>query len=405
MSWEDRLNNVKFTIVTGDGKRFTPLWVNGEESMEFNTKKYEFINQEKSLIDRKKVQSSNYPLTFYFQGDDNIEQAASFKNSAKDPRAWEVTHPFYGTIIGQPTSLGRIDDAYNVTKFVVNFWETLTDDYPNNRVSTKDVIQNKVSIVNTAGLVNYTKGASPTSADISTVKQNSNDIASKFNKLQTPETFTTYRNKLATTVRAADNIIAKPGDVIDNHQQLLLLPSTYDLPVLNRINAIYLAYLQIRTVITGRNDKYFFESQAATAIAAIAQASVNPLEDDYITREQVNINTDLLLSTYNDYLEVVDNAQVDRYDTENEWAPNPQVQEALYDLVTDTLSNLYQLAFGAKQERIVAVDYDSNLILLTHRYMGLDDEDKNMETFRTINNIKNDEVFNIKKGRKIKYFV
>nr|WP_299067199.1 hypothetical protein [uncultured Allomuricauda sp.] len=405
MSWEDKLNNIKFTIITGDGKTYTPLWISGESSIEFNTKKYDFINVEKSFIDRKKAQSSKYPLTFYFQGEDNIEQATKFLKSAKDSRAWEVTHPFYGTIIGQPTTMSRGDNSYNVTRFSVDFWETLTEDYPSANISTKDVIKKKVDVVNVFGITNYTKGSSPSSADISVIKQNSNDVASKFNGLQTTDTSTTYKNKLSQAVKSVDSIIAKPGDVIQNNQDLLLLPSTYELPVVKRINALYLAYLEVRSVISGKNDKYYFESIAATAIAAIAQAAVNPLEDDYITRDQVNSSAELLLNTYTDYLNTVDEAQVDRYNIENEWAPNPQVQEGLYDLVTDTLANLYELAFGAKQERIVEVDYDTNLIVLVHRYMGLDEEDKNLETFRTINNIKNDEVFTIKKGRKIKYFV
>ncbi|RDY57719.1 hypothetical protein [Flagellimonas nanhaiensis] len=405
MSWEDRLENIKFTIVTGDGKKFTPLWISGDTSLEFNAKKYNFINVEKSYIDRKKPRSTKIPLIFYFQGEDNIDQSSDFLKSAKDSRVWEVTHPFYGTIIGQPTSISRVDGSYNSTRFAVDFWETLTEDYPNSQISTKDVIQKKVDEVNIFGIANYTKGAQPTSADISTIKQNSNDVASKFDRLHTPDTFTEYKNKLSQATKSVDNIISRPSEVIENNQSLLLLPGTYQLPVSKRINAIYLAYLQVRSIVTGKNDKYYFESLAATAIAAISNAAVNPLDEDYITRDHVNASTSLLLNTYNDYIETIDKAQVSRYDVENEWAPNPQLQQSLNNLVIDTVANLYQLAFGAKQERIVEVEADTNLIVLTHRYMGLDEGDKNMETFRTINNIKNDEVFRIKKGRKIKYFV
>jgi hypothetical protein len=405
MSWKERLTDIRFTIVTGDGRTFTPFWVNGETSVEFNTKKYEFINVDKSLIDRKRAQSSNYPLTFYFQGDDNIDQATAFFNSAKDPRAWEVTHPFYGTINGQPTGMNRNDTNYNVSVVTVDFWESISEDYPNNRVSAKDVIQNKVGVVNAAGLTTYVSGAKPTTANIPTIKVKSGNIASKFNRLQTPSTFTRYTNQLSKTVKSADNLIAAPEDAILNNQELLMIPSTYDMPVIKRINAIYLAYLEVRAAITGKNDKYYFETIAATAIAAISQAAVNPQQGDYMTRPQVNETTDILIATYEDYLTTVDNAQVGRFDPVNEWTPSPQVQEALYDLVTDTVSNLYQLAFGAKQERIVEVDTDTNLILLTHKYMGLDVEDANIEAMRTINNIKNDEVFKIKKGRMIKYFI
>ena len=81
MSWQERLKDIIFTIKTGDGKTFHPLWINGEKSKEFNISKYDFINVEGSFIDRKKPQSNLYPLVFYFQGDDNIEQANTFEAS------------------------------------------------------------------------------------------------------------------------------------------------------------------------------------------------------------------------------------------------------------------------------------------------------------------------------------
>ena len=31
MNWKDRLTDIEFTITTGDGKVFTPLWKNGEK--------------------------------------------------------------------------------------------------------------------------------------------------------------------------------------------------------------------------------------------------------------------------------------------------------------------------------------------------------------------------------------
>lgn len=405
MSWIDRLTNIKFKITTGDGKVFTPLWVNGESSIEFNTKKYEFINVPGSMIDRKLPKATAYPLVFYFQGDDNVDQSEEFIKSAKDSRPWKVNHPFYGQITGQPTSLSRNDNAYNVTAFTVDFWETITADYPNDQVSTRDVILTKVSDIKAQALTNYVTGANPSSGDISVVKENSKDVASKFDRLQTPDTFVTYKNTLSNAVKAADNIIEAPNEVITSNQELVLLPSTYELPVTQRITALKNTYFQLKSVIVDRNGKFFFESQAGTTVAAIAQASVNPIDEDYTTRDQVSLSSEAVIEIYNDYLTTLDDAQVDQYDVVNEWSPDPQLQQTLYELITETLGNLYQLAFGAKQERIVEVDTDTNLFLLVHRYMGLDGDDKNLETFRIINNIKNDELFRIRKGRKIKYFV
>jgi len=92
------------------------------------------------------------------------------------------------------------------------------------------------------------------------------------------------------------------------------------------------------------------------------------------------------------------------YDIDNNYQPNPIVQSELHDLVMFTIANLFDLAFDAQQERVVYLPKDSNLVLLTHKYMGLAN-DENMQRFREINNIKLKELFRIKKGRKIKYYV
>jgi hypothetical protein len=69
------------------------------------------------------------------------------------------------------------------------------------------------------------------------------------------------------------------------------------------------------------------------------------------------------------------------------------------------ISNLYSIAFAAKQEREYVLDKDSNPILLTHKFYGLDKNDVNLEKFISTNDIGLTEILNIRKGRKIVYYV
>ena len=77
----------------------------------------------------------------------------------------------------------------------------------------------------------------------------------------------------------------------------------------------------------------------------------------------------------------------------------------LNEIVNKTLYNLFDFAFKAKQERTVEIEKDSNLIVLTHKYLGLDENDENIEIFRKMNNISNRNIFGVKKGTVIKYLV
>ena len=66
---------------------------------------------------------------------------------------------------------------------------------------------------------------------------------------------------------------------------------------------------------------------------------------------------------------------------------------------------LFVIALSAKQERIEYISNDSNLISLTHRFLGLEPNDSTIDQFIRINKIGLNEFLQIKKGREIKYYV
>jgi hypothetical protein len=405
MSWINKIENVKFSIKTGDGKEFFPLWKPGEKTIEYNTSSFDFIDVEKSLVERKKPKSGKYPLTFWFQGDDNIEQAQDFEDSAKDNRYWTVTHPFYGSIKGQPLSISRNDSNYNITEITVDFWETIVFDYPKSNLSIQDnTLVKRDSIMSNSALAYSSKNVQKTE-DIQKNKESNALVAKSFETIQSDETNVDYQNSLAKAQKSSENLLTNPNQAILDSQSLLSGPSFYDVQVLPKINAYKTAFNTLFRGFDSVADKLFFESQGATCLANLCNASVNyDYETDYKIISDVNYVSDIILELYNNYLILVDGASVSNYDIDNNYQPNPIVQSELHDLVMFTIANLFDLAFDAQQERVVYLPKDSNLVLLTHKYMGLAN-DENMQRFREINNIKLKELFRIKKGRKIKYYV
>ena len=408
MSWKSRLENVQFTIKTGDGKEFSPLWKNGLKTKNYNFSKYDFINVDGSLIDRKKQQSSKYPLKFWFQGDDNIEQADAFEASAADSRPWEIKHPFYGNITGQPLNLTRNDNFFNSTEITVEFWESIIVDYPNPQSSIKDDIVAGTSNVQTVSAASYASDLVPASEDVQILQDSITQITSVFDKLFDNETFSDYQTLKSNAERAVDNLISSPLIAITSLNSLLLSPSLFVQSVRGRVSALKEAFDKLVDTLGSNptvSTKLYFESQSAVCLSAMAQAAADPLESDYITRSEIeNINT-VIIDTYDRYLQLLDDSQVRISDVENTYHASTTTQLLLYDLITETTGNLFTLAFSAKQERTVEVNKHTNLISLTHRYLGLDASDENIELFRQTNNIKNDELLLIKKGRVVTYFV
>jgi len=403
MSWKERLENIKFSIKTGDGKMYFPLWKTAEKSKDFNVSKYDFINVEGSFVDRKKAQGSKFPLVFFFQGDDNIEQCNAFEVSANDSRIWTVEHPFYGTIKGQPTNLKRVDSNFNVTEITIDFWESIEDDYPLSNTSIKDSTISKVSELNKISLNQLVENSKPSTNNISGLKDSIILTSSKFTADSL--SYNDYVNLVKTAIKDADKLVTEPGTALGSLQAVISSPAEFIGSVKSKIDSYKSSYEILKNSIGDLFEKYLFESQASSLIAGMCLSAVNPLEDDYVVRSDIESINETINLIYSDYLKTLDSNQVSIYDINNNWTPNALIQSNLISLVSFTSKNLFLLSFDARQERLYELTEDSNLIILTHRFLGLDADDKNIESFRKINGIKNDELYRVRKGRTIKYFV
>jgi len=405
MSWQDKLQNIQFSIKTGDGKEWFPLFKTGEKSKEFNTSIYDFIDVPKSLVERKQPKSSKYPLTFWFDGENHVETAEEFENSANDKRYWIITHPYYGTIKGQPISITRNDVNLNITEISIDFWESIVFDFPKSNLSVQDNTLTKKDGVLDNCAVSYSGRKVQATEDIQKNKDATLLIAKSFEKIQGDDTFSEYQNALSKALKANDKLLSDSFDAILKTQVLIDSPSDYERTVKEKISAYKSVFTSLNTILNTVADKLFYESIGASTMACYCNAAVNyEFGVDYVTALEVESVASDLIQIYDSYLQLLDSASTSNYVVEVGYQPNPIVQTQLNDLILYTLSNLYNVAFESQQERIVYVEKDTNIVLLTHRYLGLA-SDENIETFRKINDIKLKELFKIKKDRKIKYYV
>lgn len=408
MSWKDKIENGVFSITTGDGKNYKPLLKVGSKSKEFNATVFEFIELEGSFVDRKKAKSGKYTFLFYFEGTDNIEQAEAFESSASDSRAWKVVHPFYGTINGQPLSIERNDSNLNITEITVDFWESITGKFPKRSISTIDELKSKGIVFQNSSSQIYASKVDLKPIDQSIVKQNVSNFSLRYDKLLDDVNYPEYQQELSKALQSVDEIITSPVGVIKDINTLIDLPSNFQKSIEQRTNLLNEIYKDLKETLnlgSNRNNKSYFEAIGGAVISSFAKAILSPLPNDYITRSQIQRVALNFISLYNDYLTTLDAAQIGITDVTNSFSIGFQGQSVLNSIFIQSISNLYTLAFDAKQERIVQVEKDTNLVLLTHKYIGLDNEDENINTFRKINNIKNKSLFIIKKDRQITYYI
>lgn len=408
MTWIDRIENTTFTIRTGDGKLFYPaLPIGYETSKEFNAMQFGFINVDGALVNRRRVKARSFPLNFFFTGEDNIDQAADFDLSCNDSRAWTVRHPMYGDITGQPISIKRGDPNLNATQFTVDFWETLTTQNPVAVIAPDEAISNRVTDFSTISPIDYSSKVSIKPADISQITNQENSTNDLINKILPADSYVIYQQAQYAMFTSIDNMAADAATGIAAIQQVLLQPALFQLSVQDRINLLIALYNNTDVMLQASynaNNKAYFEATNGMIIASISLAMMLPLSSDYQTRDQVNTVADILDGIYQDYLTILDAAYVPIGNPGTSFTSSQQSQDALQNVVFQTLIGLQTLAFNAKVERFVTLGTDSQLIVLVHKYLGLDVADANIETFRTINNLKNSFLFLIPKGTEIKYY-
>lgn len=405
MIWQERLENIQFTIRTGDGQVFTPLWKNSQTDQEYKTAIFDFINVPGSFIERREAKSRKYPLVFWFTGEDNISESERFQVSAADPRPWTVTHPFYGEIFGQPLSVSRNDTDYNMTEVNVDFWETIREDFPATNTSIVDQIDEIKDEVLEESAIAYATTSTLETQDIVKNSDSLDFTVSTLEPLQDNTTNSEFQNAVSNARSANSNLLTEPRTAIDAIQRVIDLPTTYDRAVTTKLGAFLAAYNGLNRVFNTVSDKLYFESAGATILSAYASAAVNPQPTDYQVRSEVQEVVDEIITLYNDYLKILDDNQVNIFDVENTYIPNGDVQLRLQQIVLFTVDQLFILAFNSRQERMFFTNREDNLFILTHRFSSLDQLDENLESFRQLNNIKLNRLFVIPKSTQIKYVI
>ena len=410
MSWEDKLENNKFAIQTGDSRVFYPLWKNAAKVKEFNITAFDFIDVEGTYVDRRKPKSAKYDILIYFQGDNCMNEADDFEKSADDSRYWVINHPIYGTLKGQPISISRNDSTINIVELSIEFWDSIINQYVEERTSIKDEISDKKDQMEIASANNFDLKTNPTPANQNKVREFIKSMDSEYKKFLDDSNYNDYQKTLSQCRDSVDNIIIDSRTLILDVSRTI--DSIKDMPNVNvfqKIGAISNLFNQLLSEFSFESitdfNRYYFESAGASLISTMCLVGLNPNKNDFISRSDVQKILSVLDSSYSKYIEKLNVFEFGKNNRNNNYDSNFAVQSNLNLITKKTLYDLFAISFSFKQERVVELGADSNLILLTHKYMGLDSKDENLELFRQINAIRNESLFIVKKGAKIKYLV
>lgn len=408
MSWINKIKN-GLTIITGDGKKYKPFYVDtsSSKSVEYNNTIFEFVNLPGSLADRRLPKGSRYTIEFGFQGDDHLDTAQAFVESASNVKYWTLEHPYYGTLYVQPFSLNQDNSSMNVSRFTIPIIETIIDDVPKTKVDPVDDIAIKKDIIDIISSESVTEQL--TEADKISVKNtNTKNFNFSVPIVKLPDEFKKIMDAFSEANSAVDSITANATIAMTAATSLITAPAKFSNNVQTRLSDFKSQFSSLRNTIinaTSPSTKQVYQHMGCSIISSMCLAASLPIIGDYTNAKRVNEVVKTINDTYNYYLNDLDTLQSLNGGSPLSYLPNYQVVTSLNEIINTTISYLYNEAIGSRKERSIICENDTSIILLAHRFYGLDPKDKNISELIENNNLSIDEYILIKKGRKIIYYI
>jgi len=396
-TWLDKLTNISLRLKTGDGKIYFPMWQNAQKEIGFNTESFEFAGIDGAYVERGTKKGNQFPVLFYFQGEDHLDTAEAFEKSSIDKRAWEITHPYYGKIKVQPVSLKFDNSNHNLTAVSGNLIETTDLAAPVGKISPINQIRIENESLTAALVANFgntiTVGATTPQNSLSFVVLANN----LYRNLPTSETIETYQNMVREAVGAANSIIN------DANRYMQSIANLYNFPILAgqnvefRTRTIYESFVSTLNYVAGKNDTEtakIFESTGAAMVGAICYNSL--FEPEYTSRAKCLKTKDNIYSLYESYMVYFDAVGLDI---------SPETAQKLDYMVNLTAANLFEISFNLKQERTMVTRYPTNMLLLAHELFSGETVDSKIDAFLAANPTKRENYLQIPENTEILYYV
>jgi len=411
MSWTSLLEDKKFTIITGDGKEYTPKWEGAVKRINFNNSKYEYPDVEGTFVYRTEKTGDSYVLNIIFDGDNCIEIGSEFEESARDKNHWTLIHPFYGTVIIQPTDIDIDNTGLNVWRAVINATETLSSSRKKLDFNTVDEIKQAKEELKEASVQAITPSATVENPDFS---EDINNLEVAYGKIiKTQQEFEKFKKEVGKTKGKLSNFASDVTGSLRLVNNIIDYPSLLEQSLAERFNTIKDQYNNLASKFTSKSsqaDKEKFQFMAVNHISNLAYISiVQPpisedndgeykLSDEFETRNDIYNKIIEINEAHSNYMLKIEEL------TSGGFIPDFESLRLLSLVVSVTNRNLENQIFGLKKEFTYILTEDTNAVLLTNELYELDKDDTNLDKFININNIGLNEVFNIRKGTKIKYY-
>lgn len=406
MSWVNRVQS-GLVITTGDGKSYEPKWMKTSYVRDYNVTEYNFPETDGTLVKRTTALGTKYSIEIFFEGDENIEDAEQFRISSDDRRPWTIEHPEYGNILVQPSSLSFDTSVYNSTRVTGTVTETIADEGLQITEVPLDLITGFNLAVFEISAAALSEQPNPNPARMAQNNQAYYDSGrlSVSNLIESERYFAAF----SAANGAIANVTAKPLQAAISLQRVIEAPAQFSLSVRARIDILrnqLTTLIQSALTVASVFDKKLIETNGSVIISAMSLSAATPLgNNDYGNADTVFQIIEILLNANLDYTNVIDSMQTVNGGDTDSYVPDFGLSIQVNDVLNYTISSLFTIALSAQQLRTFTLTSDTSLILLAHKFYGLNEDDSTIDDFILQNSLGLNDMLILPAGKIVKYYV
>jgi hypothetical protein len=439
MSWTDRLKEAAYT--SPSGVRTVFKYENVRVSVNKRDSVREFPEFDGAFVQNFGLGATSYPLLCVFWGDDHDLEADDFLNRLAEAGAGILEHPLYGRLenivpLGPVSRRDDLKTAANQSVFEVNFVQSAAFQFPGSIVSAGDAIDESLNEFNEAQIAAYDADIKITTAreKISLIDNVKAKVGATVRQMK----------KIAATVQEVENEFNDAVDFIESNINTLAgTPLALARQIINlvqlparaasQISATLAAYGNLLTAtISDANGLFspsagnsvnnqFFNSELFARAAYSGMLTAAKLTADSTSEISGESLEEFLavspeeqppFSTQSDIIGTIEflegesrrltawneanRAGLDLLDTGESAA-------FLTESSLGAAGFLVEISFSARQERIVTLGSRRNLIELCAELYGL--LDNAFDFLISSNDFSGDEIYELPRGRRIKYYI
>jgi len=439
MSWEDRIQEAAYT--SPSGVRMTFKYENVSESINKRDTVREPTDYQGAVVQNFGVGALSYPLLAIFWGEDHDKEALEFTKILLEPGAGILEHPFYGRLenmvpLGPIRRRDDLKTAANQTIFEINFVQSSAFQFPAAIVSVSDQIEFDLDAFYRDQAIAFNAGINIESARekidlVDSVRAKLNNVKRFMGKIAATvsEIENEFNNAIELAQDSIDTLVGTPLALANQLINIIKLPAR----AASQITATLEAYQNLlqstiadanglfTPTVGNRINNQFYNADlfSATAMGGMLSASLAVADatreisgqslENFVAQEPEEIPSFISKSSIIDTINFLDS----EFTTLNEWN---EANRASLDLLDtgETYSFLKKssngvagflvgISFSARQERQIVLGNPRNFIELCAELYGF--LDTAFDFFILTNNINSDEMFELPRGRLIKYYV